>query len=224
MSKSGSRYGRRSNWFKIHCLLQQQQHQTGSGIATSAANLLRPYPYYPQLTASNPPTIDTRSSESDSGASSADPEDEIRSASAFSFFGPTISPSSDRSNASSNKVSSLSDNVQKNFSRTLSSLSAFNTPMPSGGLFTRWLPPLQNVVDPNSWRDLWLRNSIAIAEPVPEQDHPIDLSTRNKDSTLSIHTDSKTELNIDVGVEEPVKHVVPIDLTLDNSDKAGDIN
>ncbi|XP_027851952.2 protein embryonic gonad-like [Aphis gossypii] len=25
MSKSGSRYGRRSNWFKIHCLLQEQQ-------------------------------------------------------------------------------------------------------------------------------------------------------------------------------------------------------
>ncbi|KAE8572949.1 knirps related-like [Halyomorpha halys] len=24
MSKSGSRYGRRSNWFKIHCLLQEQ--------------------------------------------------------------------------------------------------------------------------------------------------------------------------------------------------------
>ncbi|KAI4486084.1 hypothetical protein M0804_006573 [Polistes exclamans] len=27
MSKSGSRYGRRSNWFKIHCLLQEQTHQ-----------------------------------------------------------------------------------------------------------------------------------------------------------------------------------------------------
>lgn len=27
MSKSGSRYGRRSNWFKIHCLLQEQAHQ-----------------------------------------------------------------------------------------------------------------------------------------------------------------------------------------------------
>lgn len=27
MSKSGSRYGRRSNWFKIHCLLQEQQEQ-----------------------------------------------------------------------------------------------------------------------------------------------------------------------------------------------------
>ncbi|KAK0077298.1 hypothetical protein PV325_004117 [Microctonus aethiopoides] len=27
MSKSGSRYGRRSNWFKIHCLLQEQQQE-----------------------------------------------------------------------------------------------------------------------------------------------------------------------------------------------------
>ncbi|XP_076684883.1 knirps-related protein [Andrena cerasifolii] len=27
MSKSGSRYGRRSNWFKIHCLMQEQQQQ-----------------------------------------------------------------------------------------------------------------------------------------------------------------------------------------------------
>ncbi|XP_039447055.1 protein embryonic gonad-like [Culex pipiens pallens] len=30
MSKSGSRYGRRSNWFKIHCLLQEQQAQKNS--------------------------------------------------------------------------------------------------------------------------------------------------------------------------------------------------
>ncbi|XP_034103189.1 protein embryonic gonad [Drosophila albomicans] len=33
MSKSGSRYGRRSNWFKIHCLLQEQQ-----GGSASAGN------------------------------------------------------------------------------------------------------------------------------------------------------------------------------------------
>lgn len=33
MSKGGSRYGRRSNWFKIHCLLQEQQQQ-----ALDAAN------------------------------------------------------------------------------------------------------------------------------------------------------------------------------------------
>ena len=31
MSKSGSRYGRRSNWFKIHCLMQQK---SGSGPAS----------------------------------------------------------------------------------------------------------------------------------------------------------------------------------------------
>ncbi|XP_057330132.1 zygotic gap protein knirps-like [Microplitis mediator] len=30
MSKSGSRYGRRSNWFKIHCLLQDQAHNNGA--------------------------------------------------------------------------------------------------------------------------------------------------------------------------------------------------
>ncbi|XP_043529285.1 zygotic gap protein knirps-like isoform X1 [Frieseomelitta varia] len=31
MSKSGSRYGRRSNWFKIHCLLQEQTNGSQSG-------------------------------------------------------------------------------------------------------------------------------------------------------------------------------------------------
>ncbi|KAL1518108.1 hypothetical protein ABEB36_001780 [Hypothenemus hampei] len=65
MSKSGSRYGRRSNWFKIHCLLQQQQQQQSQQQAppfmphhhhhhphdvtsvnlVAAASLLRPNPY-----------------------------------------------------------------------------------------------------------------------------------------------------------------------------------
>ncbi|XP_063992858.1 zygotic gap protein knirps-like isoform X1 [Diachasmimorpha longicaudata] len=31
MSKSGSRYGRRSNWFKIHCLLQEQTNGSQGG-------------------------------------------------------------------------------------------------------------------------------------------------------------------------------------------------
>jgi nuclear receptor subfamily 0 group A len=37
MSKSGSRYGRRSNWFKIHCLLQEQTNssQNAAGLGTS---------------------------------------------------------------------------------------------------------------------------------------------------------------------------------------------
>ncbi|KAK9502340.1 hypothetical protein O3M35_011130 [Rhynocoris fuscipes] len=43
MSKSGSRYGRRSNWFKIHCLLQEQKQKNeesrlGNQIATLNRN------------------------------------------------------------------------------------------------------------------------------------------------------------------------------------------
>ncbi|XP_055855090.1 knirps-related protein isoform X2 [Episyrphus balteatus] len=38
MSKSGSRYGRRSNWFKIHCLLQEQQQQAAAAAAAAAAH------------------------------------------------------------------------------------------------------------------------------------------------------------------------------------------
>ncbi|CAM1298092.1 Uncharacterised protein g2023 [Pycnogonum litorale] len=37
MSKSGSRYGRRSNWFKIHCLLQDQG---SANMASDTASLL----------------------------------------------------------------------------------------------------------------------------------------------------------------------------------------
>ncbi|CAK9832435.1 Protein embryonic gonad [Anthophora retusa] len=36
MSKSGSRYGRRSNWFKIHCLLQEQTNG-GQNVGSPAA-------------------------------------------------------------------------------------------------------------------------------------------------------------------------------------------
>ena len=49
MSKSGSRYGRRSNWFKIHCLLQeqqekqQQQQQNGEGLPLSPS--MSPYSF-----------------------------------------------------------------------------------------------------------------------------------------------------------------------------------
>ncbi|XP_075225187.1 uncharacterized protein LOC142326491 isoform X2 [Lycorma delicatula] len=43
MSKSGSRYGRRSNWFKIHCLLQEQQQnqqKSNGGNRTDPPNNL----------------------------------------------------------------------------------------------------------------------------------------------------------------------------------------
>lgn len=38
MSKSGSRYGRRSNWFKIHCLLQEQQQAAAAQAASQQAS------------------------------------------------------------------------------------------------------------------------------------------------------------------------------------------
>lgn len=59
MSKSGSRYGRRSNWFKIHCLLQEQQQQAaaaqGNQKAPPSNNLnmlsqLGGFPYHRQAT------------------------------------------------------------------------------------------------------------------------------------------------------------------------------
>lgn len=38
MSKSGSRYGRRSNWFKIHCLLQEQQNKANNNSISQNGN------------------------------------------------------------------------------------------------------------------------------------------------------------------------------------------
>lgn len=38
MSKSGSRYGRRSNWFKIHCLLQEQSNNSQNAGSLAASH------------------------------------------------------------------------------------------------------------------------------------------------------------------------------------------
>lgn len=76
MSKSGSRYGRRSNWFKIHCLLQEQQlqqqqqhqqhlqHQTQLTAAIAAVK--KPWDYAKLDIDNNnaPPPSDSRSPES----------------------------------------------------------------------------------------------------------------------------------------------------------------
>ena len=47
MSKSGSRYGRRSNWFKIHCLMQQAAGQGSQPPATASSPA--PLPQQPPL-------------------------------------------------------------------------------------------------------------------------------------------------------------------------------
>lgn len=110
MSKSGSRYGRRSNWFKIHCLLQEQQNkannnsisQNGNNVGSNNSSpnpalhhpgnnnimpndfisshfLANLYNNYNNNNNNNGSTksqeIKRVSSPSDSGASSADPEE-----------------------------------------------------------------------------------------------------------------------------------------------------
>ena len=48
MSKSGCRYGRRSNWFKIHCLMQKnQQQKSSSAQILPSPNLPSPPTAYP---------------------------------------------------------------------------------------------------------------------------------------------------------------------------------
>ena len=38
MSKSGSRYGRRSNWFKIHCIMQKNKLNSITTILDNTQN------------------------------------------------------------------------------------------------------------------------------------------------------------------------------------------
>lgn len=221
MSKSGSRYGRRSNWFKIHCLLQEQQ-QAGANIA-AAANLLRPHPYLTPLFHNAAPRTasrDTKSSESDSGASSADPDDELRSSSAFSYIKPSSdrdffpvkklpSPASDSECFDRRKFISALVNAPSVSPASLPSIS------PSGGFLPKWLPPLQGFNDPSAWRDLWTRGPLTTAAAAPDQVEPIDLSIKTSPRVTTLPTgDSDQELCIDVGVDEPLKPV-PLDLTLD---------
>ncbi|XP_067002172.2 protein embryonic gonad [Anabrus simplex] len=116
MSKSSSRYGRRSNWFKIHCLMEEQnmQHQQNNGGSPLFGNgsgfyaggfLPNPFLSPDHLLAS--PTLNghtkkrkyedgrqSTSSSEDSGGSSAgvDVEDDSsRCASVLSFLRPPSS-------------------------------------------------------------------------------------------------------------------------------------
>ncbi|XP_056642192.1 protein embryonic gonad-like [Diorhabda sublineata] len=234
MSKSGSRYGRRSNWFKIHCLLQEQQQQQQQAVPNMAAatNMLRPHPYLSPLFRNHALTTqhttrDTgKSSESDSGASSADPEDDLRSNSALSFLKSSASPTSDRDFYASKKLPSPSSDSEF-FARKKIVTSALNNvpsvspaSLPSvspSGVVPKWLPPLQGLGDPTAWKDVW-RAPPPIAAPAPDQDQPIDLSVKSQSTaSLSNHSDESDddqELNIDVGIDEPSKSM-PLDLTLD---------
>ncbi|XP_018335962.1 nuclear receptor subfamily 2 group C member 1-like [Agrilus planipennis] len=216
MSKSGSRYGRRSNWFKIHCLLQEQQ-QLGSNMGTAPA-LFRSHPYVPFFR--TPSTLsEAKSSESDSGASSVDLEEDAKSMSILSCPRTASSPASD---TSSKKLPSPASDNDCSFGRNLGSL--FNNPasltpissISSNGFFPPWLNPFARVGDPASWKDLWLQSSVEISTSRNVQEQPIDLSLRRlKDEVDVKQTDGMVKVNIDVdvGVDGAVKQA-PLDLTL----------
>ncbi|KAK9710096.1 Zinc finger, C4 type (two domains) [Popillia japonica] len=230
MSKSGSRYGRRSNWFKIHCLLQEQQQQGAAALA-SAAGLLRPHPYL-QLFRNPATTRDTRSSESDSGASSADPEDDLRTSSALGFLKSTASEYDYLTGCTSKNKAASSASDSECFTRRKMASVLNNIPppspsslppmSPSGIVPTGWLPPFQNMSDPSTWRDLWLRGPLAIAAQAPDQDQPIDLSVKQRQSSQceaksnlgSSSSNNNNEISSKEQLSEPVKSV-PLDLTLD---------
>ncbi|XP_063382661.1 protein embryonic gonad-like [Cydia fagiglandana] len=246
MSKSGSRYGRRSNWFKIHCLLQEQQQQhiqhmqTNKSPPTFNSSINTSFPpinllpaaalaeYY-KSSEKNQFTEDvTRQSisPSDSGASSADPEDDnsSRSTSGLSIFRPASSPSSEK-DVRLHAVRSQTKDVRKRKPSTL-------PPSPFGATpsFTRtgaYLQPVQNLRSLPTGIPTWqncnggdlILHSPAVAGVAIEQDQPIDLSIKSavlyrspKNDELS---DSEPELSIDMS-EDSAKDIMknPLDLSL----------
>ena len=109
MSKSGCRYGRRSNWFKIHCLMQKNaQKPASSPVVAPRPSLpmprpiLAPAPVYSSLSSPTKPLLSSRSpsplntsleSSSTSTQSSPSPNsDRIRSSTAQDSVSPTQLP------------------------------------------------------------------------------------------------------------------------------------
>lgn len=248
MSKSGSRYGRRSNWFKIHCLLQEQQQQQIQHIHSNKspptfnsslnpnflpANLLpaAALAEYYKSSEKSPFTEDvTRQSvsPSDSGASSADPEDDnsSRSTSGLSIFRPASSPCSEndvRLQAIRNQTKDVKKRKPSTLPPSPFTVSAPPSFSPRSGSF---LTPIQNLrsLPPGiSWPnrnggDLIL-HSPAVAGVAIEQDQPIDLSIKStavlfrspKNEEIS---DSEPELSIDLSAEHKDIMKNPLDLSL----------
>ncbi|CAH1638904.1 unnamed protein product [Spodoptera littoralis] len=249
MSKSGSRYGRRSNWFKIHCLLQEQQQQhmhinsnkspptfnpslNASYLPTNLLPAAALAEYY-KNSEKSPFTEDvTRQSvsPSDSGASSADPEDDnsSRSTSGLSIFRPASSPCSDKDV----RLQALKNHNKDRRRKPTLPPSPFGTVSAPPSFSPRSAPylPVQlqslRAAPPGlaTWQnrnggDLLL-HSPAVAGVAIDQDQPIDLSIKStavifrspKNDEVS---DSEPELSIDLS-EENSKEVMknPLDLSL----------
>ncbi|KAJ6645303.1 Protein embryonic gonad [Pseudolycoriella hygida] len=156
MSKSGSRYGRRSNWFKIHCLLQDQQQKHLNGIPTSPAmmpNRFMPSNFLTNFCNNTKQDQRLIQSPSDSGASSADPDESNKDGSMEGF-----------SLGSKTEISSVSS--PPNFEHFLSPY--LSSPLTNERISASYRVPISPVVYPETSVD------------VTEQDQPIDLSFKSK--------------------------------------------
>lgn len=250
MSKSGSRYGRRSNWFKIHCLLHEQQQQhihhlqsnksppnfnsslNPSFLPTNllpAAALAEYYKNSEKSQLTEEMTIQSVSP-SDSGASSADPEDDnsSRSTNELSIFRPASSPCSDK-DVRLQAIKNHSKDKRRKPNLPPSPFGNISAPSSFSQRSGPFLPtPIQTMraAPPGivSWPtrnggDLLL-HSPAVAGVAVDQDQPIDLSIK---STAMIFrspkndevSDSEPELSIDLS-EENSKEIMknPLDLSL----------
>ncbi|XP_014368623.2 protein embryonic gonad [Papilio machaon] len=254
MSKSGSRYGRRSNWFKIHCLLQEQQQQHIQQMQTSkspptfnsninpsflptnllpAAALAEYYKSSEKIPFGDEVTRQSVSP-SDSGASSADPEDDnsSRSTSGLSIFRPASSPCSEKDvrlqalrNQSKElrrkKPSTLPPSPFSTASSTPSYPSRGTSflPLPTAIQNFRSIPPGVPAWPSRNGGDLLL-HSPAVAGVAIEQDQPIDLSIKStavlfRSPKRDEVSDSEPELSIDLN-EDNAKEIMknPLDLSL----------
>lgn len=176
MSKSGSRYGRRSNWFKIHCLLQEQQQKSTNGnVQTNSTHLpnnYMPAHFLTNLCHSVKHDTQITRSPSDSGASSADPDESNRD-------GSVESEKTEISSLSSPPVfkyfrSSSSPYVPPpSVSTTNGRISAFS-PVVSSHI------PITSVSYSTAQPTPHITNGITMDSDAVEQNEPIDLSVKSR--------------------------------------------
>ncbi|XP_053686105.1 protein embryonic gonad [Sabethes cyaneus] len=272
MSKSGSRYGRRSNWFKIHCLLQEQQAQknsnnnnnnsltsnnndTSSSINNSSSNNnnsnsishnntagLLPNGFLPANFLSNLCTnnnnnnnvplkkeIKRPSSPSDSGASSADPEDSPVFRDPFAGSIHAVSPKVEVPEVTLTKISpKVTRTPSSSSSSTITTTDSFRPALDRMSPFLSHHGPYRPEATPYFPMPFAIPPVslalIASGKRDHEQQEPIDLSIKSKSSCSSGSpplrpsssspsaveiSDSRDHVLAEAGVSRPV----PLDLT-----------
>lgn len=247
MSKGGSRYGRRSNWFKIHCLLEQEQNESrrmSMMNITSTTPPPRPNTWPMDFLAA--PHYDHRSSYAHHQKSPKEDTgyEEYKNASS-----PTISSPESHNSDSSVEIG---ERVKPHLSFYKPEIKDFPSPyLPFGTLASlqsilhnpSFLPPLfpnnhllfppslvcpkpdPLQISPDSHRkrlhlDAILRSH---SSPVPSSDKddssPIDLTVRPVSREEAYHSDEDEHITVDEDDHLEESHVIKITSPLDLTTK-----